>query len=230
MKCIVVGLGNFGAALSLRLMEEGHEVIGVDTKHSHVDDLKDLLTHTLVMDCTTELAVAELPLDDTDLVIIGIGEDIGASVTTTALFKKYGKNCKIVGRAISKIHQTILEAMGVDEIIRPEAEFAHQFANRISVSGSIKSLVLDENYEIAEIEVPESFVGKSVTEVDLIDNWKVSLVTILQQSVTKNILGSETEKRNVVGVISGSTIFKKGDSMILFGSLKSLKKMMNNFS
>ena len=89
MKCIVIGLGNFGAALSLRLMEEGHEVIGIDTNQTYVNQLQEKLTHTLVMDSTNELALTELPLSDSDVIVVGIGEDVGASITTTALLKKH---------------------------------------------------------------------------------------------------------------------------------------------
>ncbi|MEQ8576912.1 MAG: NAD-binding protein, partial [Fulvivirga sp.] len=37
MKFIIVGLGNFGSALALKLVEEGHEVIGIDTNQNHVN-------------------------------------------------------------------------------------------------------------------------------------------------------------------------------------------------
>ena len=40
MKYIVVGLGNFGSTLALKLAEGGHEVIGVDNNESHINLLK----------------------------------------------------------------------------------------------------------------------------------------------------------------------------------------------
>ena len=230
MKCIVIGLGNFGAALSLRLMEEGHEVIGIDTNQTYVNQLQEKLTHTLVMDSTNELALTELPLSDSDVIVVGIGEDVGASITTTALLKKHCVKTRIIGRAISHVHQTILEAMGVTEVINPEADFAHQFANRLMVSGSVKSFVLDDTYEISEVRVPEAFVGKSINELNIINTYKVSLVTVLGQSISKNILGKEVENYQVTGVVHGGTVFKENDRMVLFGSLKAIKKMMNDLN
>ena len=41
MKFIIIGLGNFGATLGLRLVEDGHEVIGVDKRPEPVNLLKD---------------------------------------------------------------------------------------------------------------------------------------------------------------------------------------------
>jgi len=230
MKCIVIGLGNFGAALSLRLMEEGHEVIGVDTNATYVNHLQDKLTHTLVMDSTNEFALTELPLADSDVVVVGIGEDVGASVTTTALLKKHCDKTRIIGRAISPVHQTILEAMGVTEVVNPESDFAHQFANRLMVSGSIKSFALDDTYEITEVEVPDSFIGKSINDLKIIDTYKVSLVTVLGQKISKNILGHEVVNHQVTGVVHGGTIFKENDRMVLFGSLKAIKKMMSDLN
>lgn len=230
MKFIIVGLGNFGSALGLKLVEDGHEVIGIDTNQNHVNSLSDSLTHTLAVDTTNELAITNLPISDTDFVVIGIGEDVGASITTTALFKKHCKKSKIIGRAISPIHQTILEAMGIDVIINPEAEFAHQFANRLTILGTIKSFILDDNYEIAEFKVPETFIDKTVQQADIVNKWNVSLITILSESVRKNILGSQIKERKVSGVVSGATVFRENDTLVLFGSIKSLRKMMEELA
>ena len=37
MKCIVIGMGSFGAALAIKLTENGNEVIGVDVSQDRVD-------------------------------------------------------------------------------------------------------------------------------------------------------------------------------------------------
>ncbi len=87
MKYIVVGLGSFGASLAAKLTEAGNEVIGIDTNMDRVDHYKEHISHTICMDATDEFTVAGLPLKDTDMVVVAIGEDKGASVMATALFK-----------------------------------------------------------------------------------------------------------------------------------------------
>ncbi len=228
MKFIVAGLGNFGSALALKLAQENHEVIGIDCNEELVNELQDELTHTIRMDSTNETAILQLPLDETDVVIVAIGEDLGASMTATALFKKHCVDVKIIARAISQVHRTILEAMDVDEIVTPEAEFANQFANRLMISGTVKSFLLDDTYEVAEFAVPPSFIGKSVDEVGLIEKWQVSLITVLSEEVSKNVLGKETRAHKVQGVVNGQTVFKQSDQLVLFGLIKSLRKMMNS--
>ena len=226
MKFIVVGLGTFGSSLAVRLVEDGHEVIGVDHDAEHVDIHQDKLTHTLKMDSTNEQAVTSLPLSDTDVIVIAIGERTGDSITTAALFKKYAPKCRIIARATSDIQETIFQAMDVGETVNPEAEYADQFANRISITGTIQSFFLDEKYEIAEFRVPEFYIGKTVEEVDIISNWNVSLVTIIRHKTRKNILGRTIQKAEVIGVISGNTEFGESDTLSLFGTIQALQKMM----
>jgi trk system potassium uptake protein len=229
MKYIIVGLGNFGSSLALKLVEGGHEVIGVDNNESYINLYKDKLTHSLKMDSTSELAVGQLPLTDADAVIICIGEDSGAAITAAALFKKYAPKCRIVARYTSEIQRTIFEAMGITEIVNPEAEFADNFANRLTISGNINTYLLDGKYEIAEFTVPESYVGKSVQKVDIVTQWEVSLITIIRHSKRKNFLGREVYENKVLGVISGSTLFEESDTLLLFGKIKDLENMMNSF-
>lgn len=78
MKFIIVGMGNFGAYLAARLTDKGHEVIGVDSDMSKIEGVKDKVTHTICMNATDKQAVKNLPIKDTDVVLIAIGEDMGA--------------------------------------------------------------------------------------------------------------------------------------------------------
>lgn len=225
MKFIIIGLGNFGSTLGLRLVEDGHEVIGVDEDLSIVNFFQDKLTHTICLDTTDELAVQRLPLADTDVVIISIGEDIGASVTTTALIKKYCPN-KIISRAISQIHHTILEAMGIKDIIHPEAEFADQLANRLIVDGALRTLVLDNKFEIVEVTLPASLIGKTVEEADMRKKWGVTIVTILKKFKRRSIIGTHVERKEVTGVVRPDTVFEAEDTLILFGNMTDIRKLL----
>src|SRR5689334_14125917 len=103
MQYIIIGLGNFGSTLGTELTAMGHEVIGIDTSIEKVEALKGAISHTICLDATELPALQTLPLKDTDIVVIGIGEDFGSSVMTTALFKQLNVK-RIIARAISPIH------------------------------------------------------------------------------------------------------------------------------
>ena len=119
MKYIIVGLGNFGASLAEKLTINGNEVIGIDTSMSKVEALKEKISHAICMDATDMYTVSGLPLKETDIVIVAIGEDQGANIVVTALFKNLQVK-RLISRAINPLHETILQALGVDEIVHHE--------------------------------------------------------------------------------------------------------------
>src|SRR5690606_14378833 len=172
MKYIVFGLGNFGKALSIRLTELGHEVIGVDNSMTKVEKLKEKITHTICMDSTDRDAVSALPLQDADAVIIAIGEDEAASLLATALMKQLNAK-RIIGRVVSELQLTVLEAMQIDEYIRPETESAERLAMRLDNIDIIDSFKISDKYSIVETIVPERYIGKTLKEADLTNQYKV---------------------------------------------------------
>mgnify|MGYP006189647447 CR=1 FL=1 len=52
MKYIIIGLGNFGAALGIRLTALGHEVIGVDNDMKKIDAVKDKMLRSAILPLT----------------------------------------------------------------------------------------------------------------------------------------------------------------------------------
>ena len=73
MKYIIVGLGNFGSSLAMKLTASGNEVIGIDSRMEKVDQYKENISHTICMNAMDEFTVTGLPLKDTDVVMVAIG-------------------------------------------------------------------------------------------------------------------------------------------------------------
>ena len=88
MRYIIIGLGNYGSVLAKELTLLGNEVIGADNNPNRVDALKDKLSTAFIIDATDDVSLSVLPLSDVDVVIVTIGEDIGASIRTIALLKQ----------------------------------------------------------------------------------------------------------------------------------------------
>jgi len=229
VKIIVIGLGNFGASLAESLMDKGAEVIGVDVKMNKVEALKDKLTYTICLDTSDEVAIQALPLKETDLVVISIGEDIGASLTTTAILKKL-TTAKIIGRAINSTHETILNAMGIEKIIHPEASCARELANTICLKGAVKTMLLDKQFEILEIVLPAKFVGKTILDSNLRKDYNINVVTILREP--DNIADSQNKSGDkiVLGVITAETILKNNDLLVIFGKNRDIEDFINKYS
>ena len=61
MKYLVVGLGNFGASLAVKLTAAGNEVIGIDSRMEKVDAYKEKISHTICMNATDEFTATADP-------------------------------------------------------------------------------------------------------------------------------------------------------------------------
>jgi trk system potassium uptake protein TrkA len=228
MKFIVIGLGNFGSSLGVALMEKAAEVIGTDLRMDKVELYSKMLTYTVCVDTTDEIALRSLPLKEADYVIVSIGEDVGASLTTTALVKK-NTNAKILARAISPVHETILRAMGIEKIVHPEASFAKELANSLCLKGAVKTMLLDKQFEISEVMLPDKFAGKTILELDLRKKYNINIVTVLRQDELL-IEGQKATSSSVLGVVLPETKLVKGDILVFFGKNKDIEDFMNKYA
>lgn len=226
MKYIIVGLGNFGASLGEKLTAQGNEVIGIDNSMSKVDLLKEKMSHTICMDALDELTVSGLPLQDTDVVIIAIGEDQGANVMATALFKNLQVK-RLISRAINPLHERVLEAIGVDEIVHPEEETAERWAKKLCLNNVVDSFELSDDFSIIEINVPEQFQGKKIEEIALRAKYNLLALTTIKKTEVKSILGKSRTENRVQGVAGADTLLEKGDILVIYGSNKDLRKFTN---
>lgn len=222
MKFIVFGLGSFGATLSIQLVQLGHEVIGVDNKLETVDKYKHVITHGIALDATSKEAVEQLPLKDVDAAIIGIGESEGANILATALLKQIGVG-RIICRVISPLQKMVLEAMNMNEFVHPEEYAAERLALKLDLPGVIDSFQISSDYRLLEVAVPERYIGVAVGSLDLPNRYKIIFVSIMRKIQKKNLIGLDKNELQVMGVVPPSTILKKEDVLLLFGTPVSLE-------
>lgn len=217
MKYIILGLGHFGRSLGIHLTELGHEVIGADLNIQIVEQLKDKITHTVCLDTTDREAVSSLPLKDCDAVIVAIGEDEGATLMTTALVKQLGVK-RIIGRVVSDLQRTVMEAMQIDEYIMPEEEAAERLAMRLDNIDIVDSFKVSERYSIIETKVPRKYVGMTLQEANLTNKYKVIVLTTVK--VTEN------SHKEASGIAKSDTLLNENDLLVLFGELSDIKKLI----
>lgn len=221
MKYIIVGLGNFGSSLAQKLTEQGNEVIGIDTVMAKVDAFKEKISHTICMDATDEFTVSGLPLNETDIVLIAIGENQGANILTTALFKNLEVK-RLISRAINPLHEKVLRAIGVDEIVHPEEETAERWAKKLCLNNVVDSFELNEEYSIIEAKVPVDYIGKAIREIGFRRKFNLLVLTTIKNVEVKSLLGKSKTETQIQGVISGDTILESNDILVLYGANKDL--------
>lgn len=226
MKYIVVDLGNFGASIAEKLTAQGNEVIGIDSSMVKVDAFREKISHTICMDAMDELTVSGLPLKETDIVIIAIGEDQGANVMATAMFKNMQVK-RLISRSINPLHEKVLKALGVDEIVHPEEETAERWAKKLCLSNVVDSFELNSNYSIIEISVPENFVGKTIKEIELAAKYHLLALTTIKSAEVKSILGKTRKEQRIQGVAKSDTVLEKDDILVVYGANKDLRNFAN---
>ena len=225
MKVIIIGLGNFGSSLGEKLTQKGNEVIGIDNSMNKVELFKEKISHTICMDSTDEVAVSGLPLKETDMVIVAIGEDQGSNVMTTALFKNL-KVERLISRAINPLHEKVLKAIGVDEIVHPEEETAERWAKKLCIKNVIDSFELDDEHSIIEVKTPEKYIGKTVREIDLKRKHNILILTTIKKTESKSLIGNSKLENIVQGVASADTVIAQDDVLVLYSSNKDLESFL----
>ncbi len=225
MKYIIVGLGNFGSSLAMKLTASGNEVIGIDSRIEKVDLYKEKISHTICMNATDEFTVSGLPLKDTDVVIVAIGEDQGANIMATALFKNQQVK-RLISRAINPLHERVLQALGVDEIVHPEEETAERLAKKLCIKNVVDSFELSEEFSIIEANVPEEYVGKSIREIGLRQKFNLLVLTTIKKEEVKSILGKSRTMERVLGIATPELILKENEILVLFGANQDLEKFL----
>lgn len=222
MKTIVIGLGNFGVALSQRLTSMGFEVLGIDSDINKINQYKDTIKNTICLDMSNEQAAKILPLKDTDIVFVALGKDIEASILAVAILKQ-NKVKRIVARSISDLHRTILEAMGITEIINPEKEYAEFFAMKIELASSIYSYMVTDNYIINEMELPGPYVGRELRAIELEKDFSIKLIAI-KRKLTLN--GKPTGKIELIDKPGEDFIVRADDIFVLSGKQNNFTKLL----
>jgi len=225
MKYIIVGLGNFGASLAEKLTAHGNEVIGIDNSMEKVDALKEKISHTICMDATDQFTVTGLPLKDTDVVIVAIGEHEGANIMVTALFKNLQVK-RLISRAINPLHENVLQAIGVDEIVHPEEETAERWAKKLCLIGVVDSFELGTEYSIVEANVPSQYVGKNIGEIKMREKYNLLVLTTIKQTIIDSKVGKNVVIPKVQGVANPDTVLEKDDILVLFGDNKDIQAFL----
>ena len=217
MKIAVFGLGNFGRHLSIKLTEQGHEVIAIDHDMEKVEALQNEVSYAVCLESNDPQAMSTLPLNDVDAAVVAIGEDQGANIMTTALLVNL-KVKRIISRAINPLHEMVLNSMGVTDIVHPEEKAADGLARKLNLRRLVDQFELPGGFIIAEIVVPDAFVGKPLNTIVELRDRKLGMVTVLRKESEKSFLGKRTIKLGALGVIDPSFVPEKGDILVLFGT------------
>lgn len=224
-KIAVIGMGHFGTHLAVELAHKGAEVLAIDNDLEKLEEIKEKVTHTVRLDATEETPLRSQGLEEFDAVVVAIGDNFEASLLTVAMLQKIEVK-RIIVRAVTAVHERILQHLGVTEIILPAAEAAERLANSLLFENVIDSFSLNSEYTIAEVTAPDEFIGQIVEKLDLRKRFQISLVTIKRIGHESRLLGFKTkEVETIIGVPLPATTIERGDVLVVFGSKESIQQL-----
>ncbi len=225
MKFIIIGLGYFGGKLATLLTQQGHEVIGIDNRYDRIEELKDSISIVMEMDTTSENAVKSLPLEDTDAVVVAIGEDFGSSILTLAILKNLEVK-RIIGRAISPVHQRILGQMGIREIVHPEEEAAFSVSSVLQLKSALKITELDSENVIAELNIPEKYQGHNLESIDLQKRFDLKLIAVKTLSRAGKVISLQPQSYETQFYYNPQFSLSENDILVVAGKPGNIKKFI----
>ncbi len=174
---LVIGLGRFGTAVATELCALGNEVLVMDTEEALVQAAAPQVTHAVTADGRDPEVLRELAARNFDCAIVAVGSDIGTSALITLNLKELGVE-KVVAKAASHTHRKVLEKIGADRVVFPEYEMGVKLAHGLSSSNVLNFIELSDEASILEVPVPKDWVGKTLRELDVRNNYGVNIIAM----------------------------------------------------
>ncbi len=209
---LLIGLGRFGRHMAQKLQDLHHQVLAIDSDEEKVNAALDYVTNAQIGDATSPKFLASLGVRDFDLCVVAIADDFEASLEITALLKELGAR-QILVQAKKDLHVKLLQKVGADQIIYPEKQMAAWAAVCCSDEDVFDYVQLTPDHSIMEISVPDSWVGKTLAQLDIRKKYRVNILGIKQN----DILDSLPQPDHV---------FTENQTMLVLGENKDVQRLL----
>jgi trk system potassium uptake protein TrkA len=219
----VIGLGNFGSTVARELTDHGVQVIALDEQKERVEAIKESVAFAVALNTTDASALKSVAIQDVDIAIVCIGEDVEANLLTTLLLKKMGVK-KIWARAINPLQSEILSSLDVDDIINLEEQMGKAIARSLASANVSKHVPLSPGHSVAEVKVPDSFIGKTLREIDPRKKHSVNVVAVKTLVPAIDDSGERTFEEQVDDVPPPDMKLSEDQVLLVAGSDKNIER------
>ncbi|SEM72780.1 TrkA family potassium uptake protein [Cryobacterium sp. TMT1-3] len=173
---LVIGLGRFGAATAGQLDRLGREVLVVDTSEALVSKWSERVTHAVQADARSLEALQQIGAQDFSIAVCATGSSVEASVLIVANLVDL-KIQQIWAKAISKSHGKILERIGANHVIYPEAEAGERVAHLVS-GRMLDFIEFDDDFALVKMYPPKAIRGLNLVDSAVRRKYNVTVVGV----------------------------------------------------
>jgi len=206
-------MSSFGYFLCRALADRKLSVMAIDSNEARIDDVKPFVEKAVIADAADKEVLENLGIAEVDAVVVSLGDRIDASILVTYYLRELGVK-EIFAKAISEDHGKILNVVGASEVIFPERDMAERVANRLERSSILEYFEIADGYSIIEWAPPESFVNKTLAELDLTNKYNVQVIMV-----------KEVVPERVTVVPRATQLIKDSDGLVLLGRDEDLERL-----
>ncbi len=212
-RAVVIGLGIFGHNIARGLFENGLEVVAIDKKKDAIQKVRDYSTKAVLADGTDKEILEEIGIQEDDIAIISFGEDLAASTLATLHLRQL-KVKNIIVKAPNEEHKLILEKIGATDVIIPEMDMAKKVAKSLVSPNVMDYIPLSEDYIVSEMAPPNSFLGKTIRELELRTKHHIEVIAV------RDIISDHVHM-----VPPADFVIKDGEALVVIGKETDIRKM-----
>ena len=171
----ILGLGIFGQSVLKTLQDQDVDIIAIDDHADVINQYESMITTGIVGDITEMDLLDAADIGTCDTVVIATGENLESSVLAVMHCKALGVE-HVIAKVKNEVTKEVLEKIGADLVILPEVEAGMSLAKMILFQHRIEVFQLDEEVVVVEFTVPSSWVGKSIRDLEIRDQYQLNII------------------------------------------------------
>lgn len=208
---VVIGLGRFGTAVALELMNAHCEVLAIDIEDKPVQAIAERVTDAVVADARDAAVLRSLGVENYDGAVVGMGSDVASSILITLTLKELGVP-QVVCKAGSESHKKALQKVGADWALIPEKEMAVRVGQSLASPKIFDYFDFAGDYAIVERSVPSAWEEKRLRDLEIWEKYNVCVVAIHRG--TDMLMRPQADEQ-----------IRKNDILIIMGREENLNKI-----
>ena len=171
----ILGLGIFGQSVLKTLQDQDVDIIAIDDHADVINQYESMITTGIVGDITEMDLLDAADIGTCDTVVIATGENLESSVLAVMHCKALGVE-RVIAKVKNEVTKEVLGKIGADLVILPEVEAGMSLAKMILFQHGIEVFQLDEAVVVVEFTVPASWVGKSIRDLEIRDQFQLNII------------------------------------------------------
>jgi trk system potassium uptake protein TrkA len=217
----VIGLGQFGLAITRTLVELGQEVLAIDRDPEAIQKIETLTATAFVAECTSGPALKDVGIHNVDVAIVAFGDNIHDTILTTAILSELEVS-KIIVRLDSPEYENLLKKLGASHFIRPTTDAGRNLAIRLAGSSFTDYFALDKSFGVSTITIPAMFKPNTLIELAWRNKYDVNIILIQKPSVD-----GEDGQLEDAKLAKGDEVLNPGDVIFVVGTNEKLLRFSN---